>query len=70
MADEKITLKPCPFCGGRADFATSDKNWISCTECGAETSYYDEPEEAIEAWERRYQEPTIDYDEMHPFFKE
>lgn len=53
-----IDLKPCPFCGGRANL--EDLGWphhVYCTECGAKvTSCKFEKEgelEAIEKWNRR-----------------
>lgn len=32
-------LKPCPFCGGKADFDYDDSgyNWVFCTKCGVTT---------------------------------
>lgn len=60
-------LKPCPFCGGRAEllvkeFAISGckaKAFVRCTECGAESDCYSENisycanDRATEAWNRR-----------------
>ncbi len=46
-------LKPCPFCGGEAEWATKGKHWIMCSSCGVETQYCETAEEAIEAWNRR-----------------
>lgn len=45
-------LKPCPFCGGKANFQ-GNGHWISCEDCLAETNYFDYKEEAIKAWNTR-----------------
>lgn len=37
-------LKPCPFCGGRAEVLADV--WICCTVCGAET-------DGVEEWNTR-----------------
>lgn len=46
-------LKPCPFCGGPAVWANDEKNWVKCGECGAETSWRANTNEARAAWNRR-----------------
>ena len=48
-----MRLKNCPFCGGEAEFATKDGNWIWCKKCGAESNYFEQTEEAIKAWNTR-----------------
>ena len=48
-----MRLKNCPFCGGEAEFATKDENWIWCKKCGAESNYFEQTEEAIKAWNTR-----------------
>lgn len=61
---ENIELKPCPFCGGMADFekdyfCTKSYFWVKCTECGAriasveESLYYCAKDKAIELWNKR-----------------
>ena len=50
---KEAELKPCPFCGGEAGFYAETVHWINCKKCGAESAYYETPEEAIEAWNRR-----------------
>ena len=50
---KEADLKPCPFCGGKAILANIGMNWITCTECDVETPWYEESEDAIEAWNRR-----------------
>lgn len=58
----EIKLKPCPFCGGKAEFALGEEyreeykqsnDWIERNSCGAETACFDTPEEAAEAWNNR-----------------
>lgn len=58
-AEQNTTeLKPCPFCGARAEFATNSYAiWVACSYCqchGEEGS----KEEAIAAWNKRAQQPT------------
>ena len=55
-----ITLKPCPFCGGKADFATdNNKAWaIVCQSCiarvgGRSFPDYAEKQEMADKWNRR-----------------
>lgn len=59
-----MELKPCPFCGGEADYQNnkSDYWWIQCLECGCTTSKYATDlffggkygkDWAKEAWNRR-----------------
>ena len=59
-------LKPCPFCGGKAEIQHTEKRseygecaFIVCTHCGANGQMvtkawaYSADEKAIEAWNRR-----------------
>ena len=48
-------LKPCPFCGGRAEkeWGIPSIFWIKCTGCGVEGSQHGSLEEAIKAWNTR-----------------
>lgn len=50
-------LKPCPFCGGEAHYMLdANRNpcpWVVCSDCGAETTYCYNLEEAAKAWNRR-----------------
>lgn len=49
-------LKPCPFCGRKADLYKYAKNGmflVRCEYCGVETIYFDKEEDATEAWNRR-----------------
>ena len=48
------TLKPCPFCGGKAEVNEfNDFIWIYCSVCESETTLFVTLEQAIEAWNRR-----------------
>ena len=51
-------LKPCPFCGGKAEIASLSKIAIGvfCNKCSAEIGIYRTKQEAIEAWNRRANE--------------
>ena len=55
-------LKPCPFCGGKAEVRTDENEeyYVSCTKCFTLVGYctdtwgeYETETEAIEAWNRR-----------------
>ena len=64
----KEKLKPCPFCGGEADFCEEysflprAKNLthrgirVYCVDCMVSTQLYWEKEEAINAWNTRVKE--------------
>ena len=55
----KTNLKPCPFCGGEAELRIvgiggyDTAREIRCPRCGCGTDYYDDSQEATEAWNRR-----------------
>lgn len=49
-------LKPCPFCGGKAELSEDEffcRYSVVCTECGAETDAYGVERDAMDAWNRR-----------------
>jgi Lar family restriction alleviation protein len=49
-------LKPCPFCGGKADFDGDEEDeivWVFCEDCRAEINAHSTKKEAIKAWNRR-----------------
>ena len=59
-------LKPCPFCGGEAEFFEDEffcRYSVVCTECGAGTDTYGVERDAMDAWNRRVQ-PTFTPDEL------
>ena len=55
MADEKVVLKPCPFCGGEAKtFKGHFDCEVYCTVCGARTFIMHKTiRAAVEHWNRR-----------------
>ena len=59
-------LKPCPFCGGKAEFFEDEffcRYSVVCTECGARTYTYCVERDAMDAWNGRI-EPTFTPDEL------
>lgn len=61
-------LKPCPFCGGKAEYYCEEHDWsdwgyistakyydayVECEKCGARTELFDTKQEAIDAWNKR-----------------
>ena len=53
-------IKNCPFCGGsailrkrRPDHIMNGKSFVCCTECKNKTAYFDNEEDAINAWNKR-----------------
>jgi len=48
-----IELKPCPFCGGKAEIMGVTYVYIECPDCGVKTRGYRDEEDAIETWNRR-----------------
>lgn len=59
-------LKPCPFCGGEAEFFEDEffcRYSVVCTGCGAGTDTYGVERDAMDAWNRRI-EPTFTPDEL------
>ncbi|MDM8270561.1 Lar family restriction alleviation protein [Thermophilibacter provencensis] len=68
MADE---LRPCPFCGGEAEFETYGGTACAVTcrkcRCGTPTVRLDDGERAVEAWNRRAERTWHDFsDELPP----
>lgn len=52
MAEKE--LKPCPFCGGRAQMNYDGaRKLILCSECLIRTESYDTYEKARDVWNRR-----------------
>ena len=47
-------LKPCPFCGGKAEFENDNGEWfVFCERCGSMTVLFDTKPEAKETWNAR-----------------
>jgi len=69
MFDAKITatIKPCPFCGGKAyvgvyDYeAYGESVCVRCSGCHVETFEYDTVENAIEAWNSRAENEELKF---------
>ena len=57
---DELKLLPCPHCGGVARVHTGNSEkyfYVACTNiytCGAKQYWFDNEEEAITAWNRRY----------------
>lgn len=62
---EKPELLPCPLCWNKARYysVSPASHQIECAKCGLATKSYIDKEEAIEAWNTRYQ-PTSTYEEI------
>lgn len=47
-------LKPCPFCGGTANIAKCQIEFLAyCTHCGVQTELYETEKEVAKAWNTR-----------------
>ena len=55
-------LKPCPFCGGNAEFIENMEMWgtephkmymVRCSNCYVKTQYRDNIDKATKVWNRR-----------------
>lgn len=57
-------LKPCPFCGAKAEIAEYGCYSVYCTrQCCEQPIAYPDRETAINAWNRRYEPVSeIDFD--------
>lgn len=62
-------LKPCPFCGGEAELVNIDAAGVQgipdpvtvcCKECKCSTNWFSKEWEAIDAWNSRASDGTID----------
>lgn len=53
----KIELKPCPFCGGKAKIVKTYTIWVKCINCHASANCHSTEREAAEAWNRRVEKP-------------
>ena len=50
----EIKLKPCPFCGGKAEIIkTYSTIWVKCLDCHASTTCRPTEAEAAKIWNRR-----------------
>lgn len=69
MSAAEVGLKPCPLCGGKAEFWRAHaenprrKAWVACLNgCLVMTKEHDTTEAAIAAWNRRAPERNPDND--------
>lgn len=59
MKENKTELKPCPFCGGKAElvgtgnFCGNCAYSVSCTSCNCNTDWLANKKEVVEAWNKR-----------------
>ncbi len=55
-------LKPCPFCGGEAEYVGSEGKgyWVQCKACYARGPWGDYGYQALAAWNRRAPEENRD----------
>lgn len=67
----KPEIKPCPFCGGEAEFYPNyiegEENWVECcnAKCQATNGYVRRtPEEALSAWNTRAEPAAPSSDEV------
>ena len=54
-------IKPCPKCGGKAEYfinPLSSRHFVRCLGCFKRTAIYDTSEEAILAWNEEATSPT------------
>ncbi len=57
----KLELERCPFCGEEAILAettNSEELFVECCNCYAHTGLYCSEQEAIDAWNRRFDVPV------------
>lgn len=50
-------LKRCPFCGGTASLHRTfheERYFAQCCVCGNRTAFYEQPNQARKAWQKRY----------------
>ena len=57
----EIKLKPCPFCGGKADLYLDGRGLyvVQCDYCGNRTICCQTKEGAVGAWNRRKDEDVV-----------
>ncbi len=58
-----VTLLPCPFCGGAAEFVRSGTSRqsciVNCTECSASLESSDEGDSSGRTWNMRHADPDF-----------
>lgn len=60
VTEERVSLKPCPFCACDAELRPHRANeaWVTCTNCGASTDVALRSQ-AIAAWNTRTPDPEL-----------
>ena len=53
-------LRPCPFCGGEARMLYSYVHCVICRSCGASTTFFQDENDALAAWNGRRRDETTD----------
>ena len=64
VTEERVSLKPCPFCGGEARLQSLPErfpSYVDCSECDCalEPSDYQSDADAIAAWNTRTPDPEL-----------
>ncbi len=62
-----IELKPCPFCGGKAEYICYDDeeyHIVRCKDCGAEIGWIDSKEEVFRKWNNRPESKPLSLEEL------
>ena len=49
-------LRPCPFCGGKAKLLYIYVHQVVCEDCHASTTFYQDENDAVAAWNGRKDE--------------
>ncbi len=56
MSENTISLRACPFCGGRPamlELGDADSFYVHCTECEVQQIANYRPQQAADRWNRR-----------------
>lgn len=68
MMENEIKLKPCPFCGGKAELHSQDTpigmSYIECRECGVQMGGGNDAE-ALKQWNNRHEDRCDEANKPH-----